>query len=73
MTTLAAILGAIGTLGTLGLALFNYFKKTPEQKERDRLKDAIDRDQRGDRERIEAIDKAKKTGDTSVIEDIINR
>lgn len=54
-------------------SILNFFKKTPEEKERDRLKDATQKRKEESHRTGAAFQKAKDTGgDTSGIEDIIN-
>lgn len=68
----ASILAAISGVVQLALQLFNYFKKSPEEKERERLGEAIEKKQEQARVVNEAIKRARR-GRTSRIERIINR
>lgn len=63
--------GVVQAVATLLNSIISFFKKTEAEKERDRIANEIDADQRKSKEIGDAMKRGKK-GDTSKIEDIIN-
>jgi hypothetical protein len=67
MEWLAVIAGAIG----LATAVFNYFKKTPAEKERSRIEDEKEERSEDAMDRAKAMKRAKG-GDTRDLEKLLN-